>query len=102
MYNKFGGYGKGSNNLNSLSEAQMEMIEKTLPCPHNPEALSKLFLKGENKLKIEEKAARKSQHLLVLNNTKDSKFGRLHTLNSKTCFVEQEQSWAWILPTETV
>ena len=46
----------------------MQEIEESLPCPHDPIVLSQLFLKGTSKLNLEETAARKSQHLLVLNN----------------------------------
>ena len=60
MYNKFGGYGKGLGKTTKLSLNQMKAIDKTLPCPHNPDALSELYLKGENKLKLEEHTARKS------------------------------------------
>ena len=38
-----------------------------MPCPHDPASLSQLYLEGENKLKLEADAARKSTHLLVMN-----------------------------------
>ena len=40
MYGRFGGYGNGASTKNRLSETQMEAIERTLPCPHDPDALS--------------------------------------------------------------
>ena len=46
----------------------MSDIDEKLPCPHNPSALSELYLRGESKLKMEEQAARDSFHLLVMNN----------------------------------
>lgn len=66
MYQKFSGYRRG-NGSKKLSKEQMEFIDDSLPCPHNPDALSKLYLKGESKLKMEEQVARKSSHLIVLN-----------------------------------
>ena len=53
IYNKFGGYRKGQK-TKKLTHEQMIDIEENLPCPHNPDALSELYLKGENKLRMEE------------------------------------------------
>ena len=45
----------------------MTKIESVLPCPHDPVSLGHLFLKGQNKLKLETAAAKKSRHLMILN-----------------------------------
>ena len=50
-----------------MTDEEKKRIEKALPCPHDPDALKGLFLKGENKLKMEEEAARNSNRLINLN-----------------------------------
>lgn len=67
LYDRYLGYRPGLLKK-KLSKEQQREIEETVPCPHDPVVLSQLFLKGKSKLKMEESVARKSAHLLVLNN----------------------------------
>ena len=57
-----------------------------MPCPHDPISLSQLYLEGENKLKLEADAAKKSTHLIVLN--ENEYFSNYTPINNKTCLIE--------------
>ena len=60
--------GKKHGNLSTrMSEHQFSAIESVLPCPHDPNTLSELFLEGKSKLVMEAEAAKRSKHLLILN-----------------------------------
>ena len=61
-----------------------------MPCPHDPISLSQLYLEGENKLKLEADAAKKSTHLIVLN--ENEYFSNYTPINNKTCLIEQVKS----------
>ena len=74
-----------------LSVEDQEIIENALPCPHDPEQLGQLFLKGENKLKMEVEAARKSQNFIVLNEKNTGKFNINGRILPETCLIELQE-----------
>ena len=94
IYNKFGGYRRGQN-TKKLSKEQMAQIDDTLPGPHNPSALGELFLKGTSKLLMEEQVARKSSHLMILNNAHNVAVMNRLNVNLKTSFIEQQADSVW-------
>ena len=61
-----------------------------MPCPHDPASISQLFLEGENKLKLEADAARKSTHLLVMNENEN--FSNYAPIRDSTCLIEQTKT----------
>ena len=65
LYQKIGSLSRSRKNF--LSRDQLDQIESVLPCPHDPQSLSHLYLEGQSKLKLEANAAKKSSHLVVLN-----------------------------------
>ena len=65
LYQKIGSLSRSRKNF--LSRDQLDQIESVLPCPHDPQSLSHLYLEGKSKLKLEANAAKKSSHLVVLN-----------------------------------
>ena len=66
LYNRAAGYRSRKSQI-ELTVEEKKRIEKALPCPHDPSALSGLFLQGRNKLQMEEEVARKSHRLVNLN-----------------------------------
>ena len=49
LYNRAAGYRSRKSQI-ELTVEEKKRIEKALPCPHDPSALSGLFLQGRNKL----------------------------------------------------
>lgn len=89
--NVFAGY-RNKGQKNCLSIDQLNQIESVLPCPHNPNTLSHLYLEGKSKLQLEANVAMKSSHLVVLNQSDSFSQGVSdpQLVNPLTCLVEKD------------
>lgn len=89
LYEKVSGNRRITSPAKGLSREMKSRVEKALPCPHNPDSMSKLFLEGQSKLKMEVEVAKKSKHFLILNNNRHGRLKAFSKIQKDTCLIEQ-------------